>query len=216
MSRGVRITGGAMRGRLLAVAPQVRPTEGRVREALFSIWQHRLAGARVLDLFAGSGAVGIEAMSRGAASVLFCEHSPAVVRLLEENTAMVERSAVKIRRGVLPGGLRALVEHPDRRFDLIFADPPYTYAEYDKLLETASAVLADGGEMAVEHSSRAPLPAAIGELRMTDSRRYGESSLTFYRHASQAPPGSGGEEEGDGLEVDPQVDVLDPHARTGL
>lgn len=214
-ARGVRVTGGAWRGRLLAVGPGVRPTEGRVREALFSIWQGRLPGARVLDLFAGSGAVGIEAMSRGAASVLFCEQSPVVLRVLEENAALVERGARQIRRGALPRALRALAEHPDRRFDLVFADPPYGFADYAELLETAAVVLADGGELAVEHSSRVEVPAAAGALRLTDARRYGESALSFFRAAGETAA-SERQEEGDRLEVDAQVDVLDPHTGAGL
>lgn len=176
-----------------------------MREALFSIWQERVVDAQVLDLFAGSGAVGIEAVSRGAGGVLFVEQAPAVVRLLEENCKMLEKGRWRLRRASLPGGLRSLAEHPDYRFDLIFADPPYAFDEYLRLLELASPLLRAGGELVVEHSARVDLAAAAGELRQNDTRRYGESTLTFYRSADDAkvPEPSASEEESDFLEVDP-------------
>jgi 16S rRNA (guanine(966)-N(2))-methyltransferase RsmD len=182
---GLRIGAGALRGRVVAVPPGARPTEGRVREALFSIWGERLAGARFLDLFAGSGAVGIEAASRGARSVVCVEEDPRAVRTLRRNLAAlgpaVGEGRVAARRLPLPRGLAQLAEAGEPPFDLIFADPPYAFTGYPQLLERLAPLLAAGGEAAVEHSARAPLPERAGALARADERRYGETALSFYR-----------------------------------
>jgi 16S rRNA (guanine966-N2)-methyltransferase len=175
---GVRVSGGELRGRGLAVPPGARPTEGRVREALFSIWSDRLAGARVLDLFAGSGVVGIEAAGRGALDVLAVDDDPRAARTIAENAGRLAAGAVTIRRLKLPAGLSRLA---GRSFDLVFADPPYAFSGYPALLTAAAPLLAADGEIAVEHSSRHDLPLAAGPLVRADVRRYGESSLSFYR-----------------------------------
>ncbi len=178
MKPGVRVTGGTLRGRGLAVPPGARPTEGRVREALFSIWSDRLDGARVLDLFAGSGVVGIEAAGRGALEVLAVDDDPCAVRTIAENAGRLAAGGVEIRRLKLPGGLARLA---GRAFDLVFADPPYAWSGYPALLAAAAPHLAPDGEIAVEHSARHDLPPTAGPLVRTDVRRYGESSLSFYR-----------------------------------
>jgi 16S rRNA (guanine(966)-N(2))-methyltransferase RsmD len=183
----LRISGGALRGRVVAVPPGARPTEGRVREALFSIWGERLAGARFLDLFAGSGAVGLEAASRGARRVLCVEDDPRAVRTLRDNLAALRGAAgeaeIAARRLPLPRGLARLVEEGER-FDLVFADPPYAFTAYPRLLVELAPLLAEGGEAAVEHSARVVLPARAGALERTAERRYGETALSFYRPAS--------------------------------
>lgn len=176
MKPGVRITGGSFRGRGLAVPPGARPTEGRVREALFSIWGDRLDRARVLDLFAGSGVVGLEALGRGALAVLLVDQSLLAVKTLEANAAQLGE-AVEIRKLLLPAGLVRL-RGP---FDLVFADPPYAFAEYEALLAGIIPLLAPDAEVVVEHSSRTDLPIEAGRLVRTGVRRYGEGSLSFYR-----------------------------------
>lgn len=179
MKAGVRVTGGAFRGRGLAVPPGARPTEGRVREALFSIWSDRLEGASVLDLFAGSGVVGLEALGRGAVSILCIDDDPRAVKILEANASRLgERLAV--RRLSLPAGLAKL----SGPYDLVFADPPYAFDGYEELLTGVEPLLAEAGEMAIEHSSRRELPLEAGRLVRVDARRYGESSLSFYRLSS--------------------------------
>jgi 16S rRNA (guanine(966)-N(2))-methyltransferase RsmD len=180
LAGGIRITGGERRGRVLAVGPGVRPTEGRVRESLFSIWQESVPGARFLDLFAGSGAVGLEANSRGAAYVCFVEADPRVLRDLERNAAELPPAVWRRWRGRLPGTLGQLAaEEP--AFDLVFADPPYAFDGYERLIESAAGVLGPSGELALEASTRVALPATAGELRRTDERRYGETAVSFYR-----------------------------------
>lgn len=176
MKPGVRVTGGAFRGRGLAVPPGARPTEGRVREALFSIWADRLEGARVLDLFAGSGVVGLEALGRGAVSVLCVDDDPRAVKILGANASrLAER--LEVRRLSLPAGLVKL----SGAFDLVFADPPYELDDYEELLKGVQPLLAGEAEVVVEHSSRRELPVEAGRLVRVDVRRYGESALSFYR-----------------------------------
>jgi len=179
---GVRITGGEFRGRGLAVPPGARPTEGRVREALFSIWNDRLAGARVLDLFAGSGVVGLEALGRGALSALAVDQGMQAVKTLETNAGKLGEGLLEIRRLTLPEGLARL---PPAAFDLVYADPPYNFAAYGELLEAVAPLLAQDGEVAVEHTSRRELAIEVGPLTRVDVRRYGESAVSFYRRGPE-------------------------------
>jgi 16S rRNA (guanine966-N2)-methyltransferase len=177
MKPGVRVTGGAFRGRGLAVPPGARPTEGRVREALFSIWSDRIENARVLDLFAGSGVVGLEALGRGALSALAVDDNLQTIKILEANAALLKDKGIKVRRLTLPAGLSRLTGP----FDLVFADPPYAFEPYEELLAGVARLLAPDGEVVVEHSSRREMPLEAGPLVRVDVRRYGESSLSFYR-----------------------------------
>jgi 16S rRNA (guanine966-N2)-methyltransferase len=177
---GTRIAAGALRGRRLAVPPGARPTEGRVREALLSIWQDRLDGARLLDLYAGSGAVGLEALSRGAAVVVFVESDRAALRALARNCALAEGGRAIRRRASLPGGL-AVALADQAPFGLVFADPPYRFAAHAGLLLAIEPHLAAGGEVALEHAARGATPETAGALVRHAVRRYGESALSFYR-----------------------------------
>jgi 16S rRNA (guanine966-N2)-methyltransferase len=179
---GVRITGGEFRGRGLAVPPGARPTEGRVREALFSIWGDRLAGARVLDLFAGSGVVGLEALGRGALSALAVDQGLQAVKTLEANASKLGEGLLEIRRLTLPEGLARL---PPGAFDLVYADPPYNFAAYGELLEAVTPLLAKDAEVAVEHTSRRELAIEVGPLTRVEVRRYGESAISFYRRGPE-------------------------------
>ncbi len=179
MKPGVRVTGGAFRGRGLVVPPGARPTEGRVREALFSIWGDRVDNARVLDLFAGSGVVGLEAAGRGALSVLSVDESLRAVKTLEANAEKVGEKGIAIRRLTLPAGLERLVS--EAPFDLVYADPPYNFALYAELVAGVAPLLSAHGELAVEHSSRRDLPLEAGRLVKADVRKYGESAISFYR-----------------------------------
>lgn len=180
-SGGVRLTGGAFRGRTLTVPPGARPTEGRVREALFSIWQDRLEGCRFLDLFAGSGAVGLEAAGRGALRVVCIDQDPQAVRAIAANAAKLGDPLLETRRLALPASLTQLAEQGGGAFDLVFADPPYRFDAFEPLLLALPPLLAAGAEIAIEHSSRRDLPLTVGPLVRTDLRRYGESALAFYR-----------------------------------
>jgi 16S rRNA (guanine966-N2)-methyltransferase len=191
--RGVRITGGELQGRTVAVPRSARPTEGRVREALFSIWGRELPGSRLLDLFAGSGVVAAEAAGRGALSVVAVESDRRALRSLDANLRELELEAiVEIRRGELPGVLDIWARERRSPFHLIFADPPYGFGEhpgaYEDLLRAAEPLLAEDGQICVEHSARVELPVEVdtesGPLIRADVRRYGESALSFYRRLS--------------------------------
>lgn len=177
--QAVRLNTGELRGLSIPVPRQVRPTSGRVREALLDSWQARLEGASVLDLFAGSGAVGLEALGRGAARLVGVEARPEVLAALGRGYAARAGDRARAVRAVLPDELlRSLGE---LRFDLVFADPPYEFDRFDELLAAAGALLAPGGELALEHSTRVTVPARAGDLELDRQRRYGESMLSFYR-----------------------------------
>ena len=183
-SNRVRVTGGLHKGQLLEVPPGARPTEGRVREALFSIWRAPVSeGARVLDLFAGSGVVGIEAAGRGALRVVCAEADRRSFRTIQSNRDRLGEALVEIRILDLPAGLAELRERGEGPFDLVFADPPYGFTSYREVLEAVEPLLAEHGEVAVEHSARTPLPMEVGGLVRVDRRRYGESAVSFYRRA---------------------------------
>lgn len=177
----LRLSGGVFRGRKIAVPEVARPTEGRVREALFSIWSDSVEGARLLDLFAGSGAIAFEALSRGAAKVVLVDASREVAATLTRN---------RDKLGIAPDdALIVAASLPTSRlaargpFDLVFADPPYAFDQYAELLAMVGPLLAEGGEFVLEHSSRTPPPEAAGGLVLNRQKSYGGSALGFYRAA---------------------------------
>jgi 16S rRNA (guanine(966)-N(2))-methyltransferase RsmD len=170
---------GRFGGRRLA-APAgraTRPTSDRVREALFSILGERVAGVDVLDLFAGSGALGLEALSRGAAAVTFVDSAPAAVRAVRDNLAALGAEA-EVRREdalrFLDGAARAA-----RQYDLVFLDPPYRLAERlgRPLSDALPAVLAHAAAVVTESDRRAPLAL---ELPLHDERRYGDTLIRIH------------------------------------
>lgn len=175
--RGVRLAAGALKGRSLVVPAGVRPTESRVREALFDILGPRLGGASFLDLFAGSGAVGLEALSRGAARLVQVDADPGVVRRLAaayETFGVDGASCVRLE---LPRRLERLAP---TRFDWVFADPPYDFADHEGLLAALPAVLAPDGVAILEHPRQVEPEDPSGALAAYDHRRYGGSVLSFY------------------------------------
>jgi 16S rRNA (guanine(966)-N(2))-methyltransferase RsmD len=181
----LRLSGGQFRGRRLRVPHGVRPTEGRLREALFSIWQNEIDGARFLDLFAGAGAVGLEAVGRGAARAVLVEGDPRTLRLLAENVdTLGARSSTRLYRLRLPAGLAVLRER-EAPFALVFVDPPYGFGEGGKLLAGLPPLLLPGGAVAYEHADRDTPPAAPPELVFEETRCYGGSCLSSYRAAGR-------------------------------
>jgi len=177
----LRIIAGCWGGRRIASAPGSRPTSERTREALFSIWAPRLSGVRFLDLFCGGGAIGLEAASRGAGFVGFvdqCEHALDVVR---SNCQHLKLESFSLIGEVLPSGLARRRLQEAESFDLVYADPPYAFQDYDGLLSRVTHVLAEEGEIAVEHDTRTRLGLELEELTCIDRRNYGDSSLSFFR-----------------------------------
>ncbi len=180
-----RIVAGAAGGRALVVpSAGTRPTSDRVREALFSRLEHLdvLAGAQVLDLFAGSGALGLEAASRGAAAVVLVDHAKAAVAACRRNVAAVDLPGLEVvAERALPYLQR---RRPLADLDLVFLDPPYDLGEEDLALVMVALAphLAPDALVVVERSARSPeprWPAGDGALHREDQRRYGETVLWF-------------------------------------
>jgi 16S rRNA (guanine966-N2)-methyltransferase len=180
----LRIVAGEWSGRRLDPAPGTRPTAERTREALFSIWQTRLAGARFLDLFCGSGAAGLEALSRGASAATLVDADARSLRAAERNRERLEAASCRTVRCALPAGLAARLG--EEAFDLVFADPPYDFDDWSSLLLAIGPRLQAGGEAAIEHAARAVLPEVLGALERVDLRRYGDTAISFYRRRAPA------------------------------
>jgi 16S rRNA (guanine966-N2)-methyltransferase len=179
--RVLRVIAGRFGGRRLAVPAgrDVRPTAERVREALFSMLG-ALDGARVLDLYAGTGALGIEALSRGAASVVFVERAPASLLVLRANLEALglRPDEAEVLREDVPAALRQLAR-AERSFELVLLDPPYAADEGARALQALAEarVLAPGARVVFERSRRHALPPIVG-LRLIDERRYGDTTVS--------------------------------------
>jgi 16S rRNA (guanine966-N2)-methyltransferase len=172
----MRIVAGQWRGRRIRPPDdaRVRPTADRVREAWMSIVNPYLVGARVLDLFAGSGALGLEALSRGAASADVVEVSAAGVRAIRENAELLGAGdALTIHRG---DAIRFIEKLDVNAFDVAFADPPYGHGLAAAVAERWRAV-PFAAILGVEHESKEKLPDG-------DTRRYGSTAITFFRAGS--------------------------------
>jgi len=185
LSRGrLRITAGSLRGRVLQVPSSARPTEGRVREALFSIWSDRIEGSTLLDLFAGSGAVGFEAVSRGAERAVFVESDRRAARTLTRNLERLglSRGAAELRLRPVPEAVAAAIGSGET-FDLIFADPPYDWSLPPGFLGSLATLLPPDGRLAFERAAGTPLPAEEDGLVRLGTRRYGGSVLLLYARA---------------------------------
>ena len=175
----MRIVAGLYGGRRLTAPPgsETRPTSDRVREALFSVLGPSIQGARVLDLFAGSGALGIEALSRGAAHAVFVDRSRKAISAINANL-----EALSIDAEVRPIEARAALRAASARheaYDLVFLDPPYRRAAElgRELSEGLTAVLAPGARVITESDRRAPLELA---LPLADERRYGDTVIRIH------------------------------------
>ena len=185
----MRVIAGAYKGRRLAAPtwPGLRPTSDRLKESVFAILAPELEGARVLDGFAGSGALGIEALSRGAASVVFVEHDARAAELVARNLAhcRIADGYVMIR-AEFTRALRQLAA--DRRFDLALLDPPYDRADLDAVVDAAAGRMAPGGVIVLEHASRRQAPARAGGFAAVRQVKAGDSAVTFYREAPAGAP----------------------------
>jgi 16S rRNA (guanine966-N2)-methyltransferase len=178
----VRIVAGEFRGRTLK-APKwdgLRPTSDRLRETLFDVLGPSIRGARVLDGFAGTGAIGIEALSRGAAEVTFVERDPRAIALIEANLAPLltgERSKpVIIRAGFADVAARLA----GQIFDVIVLDPPYADTAAAEALGAAHPLVAPGSRLVIEHAKRHNPPAGHSGVRLTRTVTAGDSALSFY------------------------------------
>lgn len=191
----MRITGGMAKGRKL-IAPRsnlIRPTCDRVREALFHIIGARIRDSRVLDLFAGTGALGIEALSRGAASVVFVDQSIEAARLIERNlrTCLPHPKAafVALNLATVPH-LKTLRFHASTQgFNLVFIDPPYqkNLAQPVLAMVETAGILAEDALVVVEEQRQVALPKSLGGLSLIDGRHYGQTGLWFYTPTCNRP-----------------------------
>jgi 16S rRNA (guanine966-N2)-methyltransferase len=189
------VIAGEFRSRVLAAPPGMatRPTSDRLRETLFNVLAPRIAGSRFLDLYAGSGAVGIESLSRGAAEVVFVERAAAAVKVLRQNLDQLGiRDHVRVQTAKAATFLRSSTG----KFDVVFLDPPYDEAEeyaetlnflgrlgaapMSQSLDSAHPVLAESAIVIAEHRRKEPLEEFYGSLKRTRLLEQGDASLSFY------------------------------------
>jgi 16S rRNA (guanine966-N2)-methyltransferase len=195
MADAGRVIAGSAKGiRLRAPGAGTRPLADRVKQTMFAILEPELEGARMLDLFAGSGAGGIEALSRGAASAIFVEKDQGAAAVIDANlraTSLAGANATVIRWDVVRwlGEANAEVE-----FDLVLIDPPYAETELLRrvleILGAPGAPLAAEARVVAKHFWRDRPPELIGRLAIERDRRFGETALTFYRRTGSEPPAS--------------------------
>jgi len=185
--RGLRVIGGSIRGYRLSVpsGEDVRPTLDRIRESLFSILGDTVAGSVVLDAFAGSGALGIEALSRGAKFALFCDENPDCARTIQGN---LERCGLMDRAVVLrvkvPEGFSRVRKALAEPCDLVFLDPPYRAEGRGRLLEEFHrfALLKERARIVFEHSPKDTFAFVPAGFDVEGERRYGDTLLTFLNY----------------------------------
>jgi 16S rRNA (guanine(966)-N(2))-methyltransferase RsmD len=177
----VRIIAGERKGHTI-FAPrgrETRPTADRVRENVFNIVAPWVEGARVLDLYAGSGAMGLEALSRGAASAVFVEGDPDAVRAIERNLDKLRLTGATVLRAEATTAL-AQETAAGRKYDLVLVDPPYSMTSFESLARYLPRVLADDGLLVFETDARTepelPLP-------VRSSRKYGSTRITVFAHS---------------------------------
>lgn len=179
----IRVIAGTARGRKLETPswPGLRPTSDRLRETLFNILAPRVASARVLDGYAGTGAIGIEALSRGAAHVTFVERDPRAVRLIAANLARAGLDSAPNASTIVRAAFVAMAgAHAGPGFDLVLLDPPYDDRSLGDALDAAAAVLSDDGVIVLEHATRVAPPEPDSGLARARTVKAGDSSLSFY------------------------------------
>jgi 16S rRNA (guanine(966)-N(2))-methyltransferase RsmD len=188
----MRVIGGNAKGRRLKVPKgrSLRPTAARVKEALFNILPHELSGLNVLDLFAGTGNMTIEALSRGAHAAILVDTSAEARRAIRHN---VGSFGLADRCRLLNMTAERALRHLDRQhetFDLIFIDPPYGQQLVERSLGiiARTSLLHTGGVIVAEHSVRDPIGEHYGDLALRDRRRYGDTVLSFFRWQREENP----------------------------
>ena len=176
----MRVIAGTLRGRRLKTPEWVglRPTSDRLRETLFNILAPRVDRAHVLDGYAGTGAVGIEALSRGAAHVTFVEQERRAVQLIEGNLATL---GLTNRYAIIRAGFADAVRQLAGPFQIIFLDPPYGAPQLAAALEAAAPLVTGDTLLVVEHATRDRAPETTGTLRLTRGLEQGDSALAFYQ-----------------------------------
>ena len=185
----MRVVAGQAKGCRLKTpsGERIRPTADRVKEALFEIIGERIRDARVLDLFAGTGNLGIEALSRGAGSVLFIDADRSAVRLIGQN---LDRTHLGDRAETWKTDARSAIarlKRTESRFEIVLLDPPYGYGQTKSILRRLhrEKLLSPRGLMVIEHDRRTDLPERIDSLERRDQRRFGDTMISFYEARPQ-------------------------------
>lgn len=181
----MRVIGGKVKGHRFKVPKgrAVRPTAARVKEALFNILPHDLSGLKILDLFAGSGNLSVEALSRGAAEAVLVDLSPKLARTIRENLRTLGFAArTQVWTASALQAIRRLA-HRRYTFDLVFVDPPYEKGWTGKIVAALGreGLLRQSGMVIAEHSIREEVQESYGSLVLQDRRRYGSTVLSFFR-----------------------------------
>ena len=171
----MRVIAGELKGRRLKTPkwPGLRPTSDKLRETLFNVLAARVAGARVLDHYAGTGAIGIEALSRGASHVTFVDRDPRALKLIHEN---LSHCGVQDRYVII----RTPQSVPSGSIDLAVLDPPYDEPDLTASIAATESLVAPGGVLVLEHARRRPVPERVGRLRVLRDLVSGDSALAFY------------------------------------
>ena len=182
----MRVIGGSLKGRKLATIRGriIRPTADRLREAIFNILADRVEKAVVLDLFAGTGALGIEAISRGAYAAVFVDNNRSAIATLNKNISScnIQDTATIIKWDLLKN--LNFIKSFDPAFNLVFIDPPYNKDCIKPVLNHLyrNRTLEKGACLVIEHSDCEPVPRAIPDFRLTDERRYGRTRVSFMNY----------------------------------
>ncbi len=182
----MRVIAGKTKGRRLVAGCDIRPTSDKVKGALFNVLADTIIGASFLDLYAGSGAVGIEALSRGAGAVVFVEHNARQIPHLQKNLGLKNEGNPDRAEGIvrLFRGSAADFLRRGRAFDFIFVDPPYDSPEIETILPILARgdMITTSGFLIIEHFHKKHLPERVGRLICINRRKYGQTLLSFYAH----------------------------------
>lgn len=180
----MRIIGGKFRGRTIEMPKVIRPTSDKVREALFEILKNRINGSVFLDLYCGSGAMGIEALSRGAGRVSFVDSSPRNITIVRKNLTSLGLSDVSCFNIYKKDALKVLLDFKESglKFDIIFLDPPYhnDMAKNSLIAISNYDILARNTIIVAEIYKKEGLPESVGSLKKIRSSRYGDTMLEFF------------------------------------
>ncbi len=182
----MRIAGGRLRGRRIPVVREdVRPTTERVREALMSMLGPQWTDRAILDAYAGSGAFGFEAISRGAATVQFVEKNGRTADHIGQTAdGLGVGNQIKIHRGETLAVLPQLAAQREL-FDVLFFDPPYESVEWSEILALCTPLVGEKSHVVLEHSPTENVPDTAEDLVLSDSRRYGSSAISVYKHVKR-------------------------------
>lgn len=176
----MRVITGSAKGRRLKTLPgiDVRPTTDGVKEAIFSIVQFEVEDAVVLDLFAGSGQLGIEALSRGAAKVVFVDNSAESIKVVKDN---LRHTGLEENAVVINTANNAFLRSTREKFDIAILDPPYNHNLIQKSMPQLVEKMAEGGIIICEHEKETVLPESFGDFSVSKIYRHGRATLTTYR-----------------------------------